>query len=64
MWHRTDHFITVCSKWKFDSNFEVVFPLTQGCLNYTIHGNDTDENNVLVTCMRFEQYLLKLFNEN
>ena len=35
MSHRTDHSITVCSKWIFDSNFEVMFPPTQDCLNYT-----------------------------
>ena len=42
-WHRTDNCITVCGKWIFDSNFEVAFPLTQDCLNYTCRGNDTDE---------------------
>ena len=42
-WHRTDHCITVCGKWIFDANFEVAFPLTQDCLNYAFHGNDTDE---------------------
>ena len=26
--HQTDHCITVCGKWMFDSNFEVTFPLT------------------------------------
>ena len=43
-WHRTDNCITVCGKWIFDSDFEVAFPLTQDCLNYTCHGNDT--NNI------------------
>ena len=43
-WHRTDHCITVCGKWIFDSNFEVAFPLTQDFLNYTCCGNDTDKN--------------------
>ena len=47
--HRTDHCITFCGKWIFDSNFEVVFPLTQGFLNYTCHGNDTDD----ITCFVF-----------
>ena len=42
-WYRTNHCIKVCSKWIFDSNFEVDFPLTQDCLNYTCCGNDTDE---------------------
>ena len=42
-WHRTDHCIIVCGKWVFDSNFEVAFPLTQDCSNYTCSGNDTDE---------------------
>ena len=44
-WHQTDHCITVCGKWLFDSNFEVEFPLTQDCLNYTCRGNDTDDIN-------------------
>ena len=43
MWHRTDHFITVDGKCIFDSNFEVAFPLTKDCLNYTCRGNDTDD---------------------
>ena len=42
-WHRTDHCITVCGKWIFDSNLKVALPLTQDCLNYTCRGNDTDE---------------------
>ena len=42
-WYFTDHSITVCGKWIFDSNFEVEFPLTQDCLNYTCRGNDTDD---------------------
>ena len=41
--HRTDHCITLCGKWIFDSNIEVIFPLTQDCLNYICRGNDTDE---------------------
>ena len=28
-WHQTDHYITVCGKWIFDSNLKVVLPLTQ-----------------------------------
>ena len=28
-WHRTDHCITVFSKWVFDSNFKVALPNTQ-----------------------------------
>ena len=43
MWHWTDHCITVCIKWIFDSNFEVTFLLTQDCLNYVCRGNDTDD---------------------
>ena len=43
MWHQTNHCITVRGKWIFDSNFEVDFALTQGCLNYICRGNDTDE---------------------
>ena len=42
-WQQTDCCITVCCKWIFYSNFEVAFPLTQDCLNYTFRGNDTDE---------------------
>ena len=42
-WHRTNHCITVYGKWIFDSNFEVAFPQTQDCLNYTCRGNDNDE---------------------
>ena len=42
-WHRTDHCITVCVIWIFDSNFEVAFPLTQEFLNDTCRGNETDE---------------------
>ena len=42
-WHRTNHCITVCGKWIFDSNFKVVFPLTQVCLDYICCGNDTDD---------------------
>ena len=41
--HRTYYCITVCGKWKFDSNFGVTFPLTQYFLNYIFHGNDTDD---------------------
>ena len=41
--HRTNHFIKFCGKWIFDSNFEVTFPITQDCLNYTCRGNYTDE---------------------
>ena len=44
MWHPNNHCIKVCGKWIFDSNFEVAFPLTQDFLNYTCHGNDTEEN--------------------
>ena len=43
-WHRNDHYITVCSKWIFDSNLKVALPLTQDCLNYTCRGNDIDKN--------------------
>ena len=44
MRHRTDHCITVCGKWMFDSNLKVALPLKQTCLNYICSGNDTDEN--------------------
>ena len=41
--HRTDHCITVCGKWIFDSNLESELPLTEASLNYICYGNDTDE---------------------
>ena len=41
--HRTDHCITVCGKWIFDSNLESALPLTKALLNYICSGNDTDE---------------------
>ena len=41
--HRTDHCITVCGKWIFDSNLEFSLPLTKASLNYIRSGNDTDE---------------------
>ena len=41
--HRTDHCITVCGKWIFDSNLEFSLPLTRAWLNYICSGNDTDE---------------------
>ena len=40
--HRTDHCITVCGKWIFDSNLEFALPLTKALLNYMCSGNDTD----------------------
>ena len=43
MAHRTDHYITVCGKWLFDSNLESALPLTKASLNYICSGNDTDE---------------------
>ena len=43
MWHRNNYCIKFCGKWIFDSDVEVKFPLTQDCLNYTCHGNDTDD---------------------
>ena len=41
--HRTDHCITVCGKWIFDSNLEFALPLTSAWLNYICFGKDTDE---------------------
>ena len=35
-WHHTDHCITVCGKWIFDSNLKLVLPLTQVCLKLYI----------------------------
>ena len=46
-WHRNDHFITVLSKWIFDSNLKVALTLTQDSLNYICRGNDTDENKFI-----------------
>ena len=40
---RTDHCITVCGKWIFDSNLEFTLPLTKASLNYICSDNDTDE---------------------
>ena len=42
-WHWNDHCITVCGKWIFDYNFDVLFPLTQYCLTYICRDKDTDE---------------------
>ena len=60
-WYRTDHCITFCGKWIFDSHFELAFPLTQGFLNYICFGNDTDEMrlDLLLSCMQLEQSLIK-----
>ena len=41
--HWTDHCITVCSKWIFDSNLESALPLTKASLNYICSVSDTDE---------------------
>ena len=41
--HRTNHCITVCGKWIFDSNLESALPLTKASLNYICSGYDTDE---------------------
>ena len=62
-WHRTDHCITVCGKWIFDSNFEVAFPLTQDCLNFTYLGNDTNEIGFFGVCMLLDKSLLNFFKE-
>ena len=43
MAHWTDHCITVCGKWIFDSNLVFPLPLTKASLNYICSGNDTDE---------------------
>ena len=43
MAHRTDHCITFCGKWIFDSDLEFTLPLTSAWLNYICSGNDTDE---------------------
>ena len=41
--HQTNHCITVCGKWIFDSNLEYSLPLIEALLNYICSGNDTDE---------------------
>ena len=41
--HLTNHYITVCGKWIFDSNLEYSLTLTKASLNYICSGNDTDE---------------------
>ena len=41
--NQTDHCITICGKWIFDSNLEFALPLTKASLNYICSGNDTDE---------------------
>ena len=43
MAHQTDHCITVCSKWIFDSNLESALPLTKASLKYICSGNYPDE---------------------
>ena len=43
MAHQTNHCITVCGKWIFDSNLESALPLTEASLNYICSSNDTDE---------------------
>ena len=41
--HKTDHCITICSKWIFDYNSEFALTLTKASLNFICSGNDTDE---------------------
>ena len=41
--HRDDHYITVCGKWIFGSNFKMALPLTRAWLNYICSGNDSDK---------------------
>ena len=41
--HRTNHCITVCGKWIFDSNLESALTGTESLLNYICSGNDTDD---------------------
>ena len=41
--HWTNHCITVCGKWIFDSNLESPLPLPKASLNYICYGNDTDD---------------------
>ena len=51
MWHQTDHCITVFVKCIFDYNLNGTLPLTHDLLNCIFRGNDTDENNLFVSCM-------------
>ena len=44
-WNRTDHCITFCGKWMFDSNFKLALPLTCDWVNYICSSNDTDKIN-------------------
>ena len=46
-WRRTDHCITVCGKWIFDSNMKVALPLTQNYLNCICCGNDIDDDKFI-----------------
>ena len=41
--HQTNHCITVCSKWIFDSNLKSALPLAEASLNYICSGNDTEQ---------------------
>ena len=41
--HQTDHCITVCDKWIFDSSLEFALPLTKTWLHYICSGNDNDD---------------------
>ena len=41
--HQTNHCITVCGQWIFESNLEYALPLTEASLNYICSVNDTDE---------------------
>ena len=45
--HRTNHCITVCSKWIFDSNLGSALPLTKASSNYICSGNDTNETTFI-----------------
>ena len=41
--NQTNHCITVCGKWLFDSNLESALTLTEASLNYICSSSDTNE---------------------
>ena len=64
MWKRTDHCITVCCIWIFDTNIEVAFPLTQDSFNYICRGNDTYENKCFGVLHEIREVPPDFFSKN
>ena len=56
-WYRTNYCVTVCGKCIFDSNLKVTLPITQGCLDYTCCGNDTDDDKFVGVLHAFIEVL-------